>query len=80
MEKTLKFAFGFIVFSVMIFLVAPLSALAGALSGWIVSLFFDTTFHEVMKAFGIPAIPLWKLGATLGYFSGFLRTMTTVSK
>jgi ribose/xylose/arabinose/galactoside ABC-type transport system permease subunit len=59
-----------------IVLVAPLlGVLGGAFSGWIVSMFFDQSIHATLAAFGLKTdqLPIWQIGATLGFVGGFFR-------
>jgi hypothetical protein len=56
--------------------------LGGVVAGYAVSLFFDETLHEVI-GLSVPAlksVPLWKIGATLGFVGGFFRTTANSSK
>lgn len=58
----------------------PLTASVGALAGYTTSLLWGNTIGEVLWYFGLKEIALWKLGCAAGFFSGFLRTQTTVQE
>lgn len=77
MDKFMKSVGAMVLFSALIIVAAPLtcafSAFAGLTVGWI----FGDIIRETLTRMGlqaIAAIPLWKLGATLGFFASFLRT------
>ena len=65
-----------------IFLSTTLSIFFGALGGWIVGLFFTDTIFTTLQAFGFTttSLTMWKLGATLGFFGGFLRPIVNKTK
>ena len=49
-------------------------ALFGALSGWIVGWFFGETILGVLGKLGLHGVAMWQIGATAGWFGGFLKT------
>lgn len=61
----------------LIFFAPLIGVLLGAFSGWIVSLFFDDTIRLTLLACGVQLghLELWQLGATLGFISGFFRSV-----
>jgi len=66
---------GMLLVILIIFIGVLVGTLVGMLSGWIVGLFFTNVFHEVMIAFGLQPVALWKLGGFLGFVGGFFRTV-----
>lgn len=65
---------------IAVIFVAPLfGVLAGAFSGWVVSFFFDETIRDGLMKFGVnlSGMPLWQLGATLGFVGGFFKSHQT---
>lgn len=62
-------------------LVAPiLSALVGALSGWVVGLFFGETVLGIFAQLGIGGVEMWQVGLFLGFVGGFFRASFSSSK
>lgn len=78
MDKLAKVLGGSLMFSAMLIIAAPLHASIGALAGWSTGLLWGETIHKFILGAGLPDMPLWRYGATLGFFSSFLRTQTTV--
>ena len=65
----------------MFLLLVPIFAtIIGMFTGWVVGLFFTGILTEVMVAFGIQPVAIWKLGGFLGFVSGFFRTYKNSSK
>lgn len=60
-----------------LFLMVILGTLMGAISGWIVGLFFSDTILGVWSKFGISGFTMWELGAFLGFTGGFFRASQT---
>lgn len=65
----------------VVFLATLLGTLMGALSGWIVGLFFDDVILTTLMRFGVDVanLSMWKLGALLGFVSGFFRSIPQAS-
>jgi hypothetical protein len=63
-----------------LFLVVIFGTLLGAVTGYIVGLFFTPTLTHVMEALGIHDVAVWQLGAFLGFTGPFLRTSVTTTK
>lgn len=76
-EKLLLFWGGTFVTLAGICVFVVLGTLFGALSGWIVGLFFGDTILGIAGQLGIRNIAMWQLGAFLGFVGGFLKTKTT---
>lgn len=74
---------GLVAFGFVFVLLAPiLSAIFGAVSGWVVSLMFDSSIKSAFAAFGVDTsnIELWQVGAMLGFVGGFFRSGTRKEK
>ena len=52
-----------------------LNVFIGAVSGWIVGLFFGNTILGILEQIGINGFSMWQIGAFLGFISGFFRKM-----
>jgi len=75
--------FGALLVSVSMLCLIPLAGtLAGAVVGWMVGLFFTETILSTLHRFGIDTqgLPVWELGATLGFVSGFFRSAASKGK
>lgn len=65
----------------VVMVLACFGALMGAITGWIVGLFFGEAITGVLIAFGAsPAFTMWELGATLGFVGGFFRSGISIDK
>lgn len=81
LETVTKIVGAGVLFVAALIVVAPLNALAGAIAGWTVELFWGDAILRTLRAVGLPdRVSMWHLGATLGFVGSFLRTRTTVSK
>lgn len=78
MDKFLKNTGAVFLFFGVVIISAPFRAACGALAGVTTSWIFGGTIAEVFAAFGLPGLALWKVGAVLGFVSGFLTTRTEV--
>lgn len=49
----------------------------GGVAGWIVGLFFTDTIMQTLNRIGVDTMGLtmWQLGATLGFVSGFFKSI-----
>jgi len=65
--------------ALLICVMAPLAALGGALTGYIVQWLMPTTTLEILALFGL-TLPLWKIGAALGFVGAFFRSSNTNQK
>jgi hypothetical protein len=54
-----------------------LGALFGAIGGWFVGLFFTETLSAVMLLIFGGTVPVWQLGAFLGFVGSFFRAVQT---
>lgn len=69
-------ALGAIVLIVGLFILFPLiGTLIGAFTGWIVGVFWPTTFGAVLAHFGLSAFAPYQIGATLGFIGGFFKAI-----
>lgn len=71
--------------SASLFLVVIFGTLLGAVTGYIVGLFFTPTLEHVMNALHIyensPGdVAVWQLGAFMGFVGPFLRASVTTTK
>ena len=57
-----------------IFFFPIIAVFFGALSGWIVGLFFEETILGILSQMGIKNVSMWQVGAFAGFFGGFLKT------
>lgn len=67
----------FLVIAIALFVGALLGTAVGALSGWIVGLFYTNTIQTVLVALGFQAVQVWQLGTFFGFVGGFLRSIPT---
>jgi len=67
----------FLLVGVVIFLAPLIGVVVGAFSGWVVGLFFPTTFNLFMTALGLGSLSVWQFGAALGFVGGFFRATFT---
>jgi hypothetical protein len=67
-----------VVVVIMVLIFPIISALFGAFSGWVVGIFFSSQIGAVLAHFGLN-YPLWQIGMTLGFVSGFFRSSPTQS-
>jgi len=72
-----KFAGGLVVATGGIFVFVLLGTLMGALSGWVVGLFFSDTMLGILSQLGVKNIAMWQFGAFMGFVGGFLKTKVT---
>jgi len=61
----------------MICLFPILGTLIGCFSGWMVGIFWPTTFAAFLAHFGLSAFAPWQIGALLGFTGGFFKAMQT---
>jgi len=63
----------------LIFVAIVIGTLTGAVCGWVVGLFFDTTILTTLAKLGahVEGLTMWQLGATLGFIGGFFRSHHT---
>tara|TARA_R110000851_G_scaffold3701_2_gene15083 strand:- start:12 stop:251 length:240 start_codon:yes stop_codon:yes gene_type:complete len=59
----------------VVFLLVICGAFFGGVSGWIVGLFFTETILGTLSAVGISGVTMWQLGVTLGFVSGFFKSV-----
>ena len=52
-----------------------LNVFIGAVSGWIVGLFFGNAILGILSQIGVSGFSMWQIGAFLGFISGFFRKM-----
>jgi presenilin-like A22 family membrane protease len=59
-----------------------LGTLLGAFTGFVVGLFFEESILDFLHRAGVNTIglPLWQVGASMGFLGGFLKTSVTNSK
>jgi hypothetical protein len=60
-----------------IVVLVTLGTLFGAVSGWIVGLFFSDTILGILSQLGVHNITMWQFGAFMGFVGGFLKTKVT---
>lgn len=61
------------------FLFIVFGTLAGAISGWVVGLFFGDTILGIINQLGVKSVAMWQFGAFLGFVGGFLKTKVTAT-
>lgn len=59
------------------FLAIIVGTLMGAITGWVVGLFFGNAILGALASFGVVGVSMWQLGAFLGFVGGFFRTTVT---
>lgn len=65
---------------ILLFFFLPLiSVIVGAFCGWIVGIFWPTTFSAVLAHFGLSAFAPYQVGAALGFVAGFFKSISTKS-
>ena len=79
MEKVLLILGGGVVTIGGIFLLVVFGTLIGAISGWVVGLFFSETILGILSQFGVSNVAMWEFGAFLGFVGGFLKTKVAAS-
>lgn len=62
-----------------LFLLPMLGTAIGALTGLVVGIAFNDTYAAVAQRLGID-LPLWQVGAALGFLSTFFRPRVNLSK
>lgn len=67
----------FLMFVVMPLFLMVLNVLFGAISGWLIGLFFGNTIIGVLDCVGISGFSMWEIGAFMGFIAGFFRKMIT---
>lgn len=77
--KTLSYErlFGLFTFALVLGFVSPiLTALIGAVSAWIVGLFFADQIIDFLNRLGVrtDGLSMWQIGAALGFIGGYLKT------
>lgn len=75
MDKFLAFVGAIIVVPLTLVFLIILGTLLGAVTGWIVGLFFSETILSVLAGFGAQGFTMWQLGAALGFIGPFFRSM-----
>lgn len=60
-----------------LFFLVCLGTIMGSLIGWVVGLLFEEAITSTLGALG--NLSMWKLGATLGFISGFFRVKVTLN-
>lgn len=75
MDATVKALGGLAVLFLMLFVITIAATAIGAVTGWAVGLIFGNTILDTLSRFGVNAegLPMWQLGATLGFVGGFFR-------
>lgn len=77
MDKFAKIVGGLFLGICGVFFFVILGTLMGALSGWVVGLFFSDTILGILAQFGIHNITMTQFGAFMGFIGGFLKTKVT---
>jgi hypothetical protein len=74
-----KIALGLLAFAATVILLPLLGTLLGAFTGFVVGLFFEETILDFLHRAGVNTIglPLWQVGASMGFLGGFLKTTVT---
>ena len=62
------------IFVGMFFLYAVLGTVIGALTGWVVGIFFAKPILAILSAVGIEGFKMWQIGAFLGFVGSFFRS------
>lgn len=62
----------------VVFLLAIIGTLFGAITGWLVGLVFDDSILGTLSALHIYGLTMWQFGAFLGFVGGFFRSVATV--
>ena len=62
-----------------LFIVVSFGTLIGALSGWVVGLFFGDTILGILACLGITGFKMWQIGAFLGFVGGFFKSSLSSS-
>ena len=80
MDKLSTMLAGLVLIAIVFFLAPLVGVLVGAFSGWVVGLFFPTTFNVLLAAIGLGQFAVWQLGAALGFVGGFLQSSSSSVK
>jgi len=65
---------------IFIILIAPfLGIVLGAFGGWMVGLLFPETLALISTGIFDTPVPVWQLGAALGFFGAFFRNTSSSS-
>lgn len=61
----------------LVIVMVILGTFFGGVAGWIVGMFFTDTIMQTLDRFGVDtgAMTMWQLGATLGFVSGFFKSI-----
>jgi len=82
MDKLATFALGLLLFGAVFFAAPILGVLGGAFSGWVLTVVgFEPLIVGFMGRLGvnIDGLPLWHVGAAMGFLGGFLKTSVSQS-
>lgn len=71
----MKILFALIALIGFICLLPLIGTLIGAFTGWIVGIFWPTTFGAVLAHFGLSAFAPYQIGAALGFVGGFFKAV-----
>ena len=63
------------IFVGMFFLYAVIGTIIGALTGWVVGIFFGTPILAILSAIGIEGFTMAQIGAFLGFVGSFFRSV-----
>ena len=63
----------------VVFLLAVVGTLFGAITGWLVGLVFEDSILGTLSALHIYGLTMWQLGAFLGFVGGFFRPVANVT-
>jgi len=76
MDKAITAVLGIVFVGVILLLGCVAGTAFGALTGAVVNFFFPNTVVAVLSALGI-TLPLWQVGAGLGFVGMFVRSSVT---
>lgn len=79
MEKIISIFGGAILVLVGLMILIPLGTLFGAISGWVVGIFFGDTILDIVSQLGVKGVTMWQFGAFLGFTGAFFRTTNSTS-
>ena len=63
------------IFVGMFFLYAVIGTIIGALTGWVVGIFFGTPILAIFSTIGIEGFTMTQIGAFLGFVGSFFRSV-----
>ena len=64
----------------MFFITVVISTLIGAISGWVVGLFFGQSILAIFATIGVSGFSMWQIGAFLGFVASFFRPLFNYNK